>query len=99
MTSTTPPGSRKCMPRKAAPQDVLRIADALLANPDANAQAISFAAQVYQQLPDYARLEKALEKWTKVDAHAGSVARLRGLPGRAEQTHGSRGLLAARPSR
>jgi tetratricopeptide (TPR) repeat protein len=47
-------------------QDVLRIADTLLASPDANAQAISFAAQVYQQLPDYVRLEKALEKWTKV---------------------------------
>src|SRR5204862_7419299 len=47
-------------------QDVLHIADSLLANPEANAQAISFAAQVYQQLPDYVRLEKALEKWTKV---------------------------------
>ncbi len=47
-------------------QDVLRIADTLLASPTANAQAISFAAQVYQQLPDYVRLEKALEKWTKV---------------------------------
>jgi tetratricopeptide (TPR) repeat protein len=46
--------------------DVLRIADTMLAIPNANAQMISFAAQVYQQLPDYVRLERALERWTKV---------------------------------
>jgi tetratricopeptide (TPR) repeat protein len=46
--------------------DVLRIADSMVANPAANAQMVSFAAQVYQQLPDYARLEKALEKWTRL---------------------------------
>ena len=46
--------------------DVLRIADTILAIPNANAQMISFSAQVYQQLPDYVRLEKALERWTKV---------------------------------
>jgi hypothetical protein len=44
----------------------LRIADTMLAIPNANAQMISFAAQVYQQLPDYVRLERALERWTKV---------------------------------
>ena len=47
-------------------QDVLRIAEALLASPNPNPQAISFAAQIYQQLQDYVQLEKALEKWTKV---------------------------------
>jgi len=46
--------------------DVLRIADTMIAIPNANAQMISFAAQVYQQLPDYVRLERALERWTKV---------------------------------
>ena len=46
--------------------DVLRIADTVLARPDASAQMVSFAAQIYQQLPDYVRLEKALERWTKV---------------------------------
>ena len=46
--------------------DVLRIADTILAIPNANAQMISFSAQVYQQLPDYVRLEKALERWTRV---------------------------------
>ena len=46
--------------------DVLRIADTILAIPGANVQMVSFAAQVYQQLPDYVRLERALERWTKV---------------------------------
>ena len=46
--------------------DVLRVADTMLAMPAATAPMISFAAQVYQQLPDYVRLEKALERWVKV---------------------------------
>jgi tetratricopeptide (TPR) repeat protein len=46
--------------------EVLRIADQMLANPGASTNQINFAAQVYQQLGDFARLEKALERWTQV---------------------------------
>jgi tetratricopeptide (TPR) repeat protein len=46
--------------------DVLRIADDIVANPNADATMISFAAQVYQQLMNYQKLETALQKWTKI---------------------------------
>jgi tetratricopeptide (TPR) repeat protein len=46
--------------------DVLRIADDIVANPSADATMIGFAAQVYQQLVNYPKLEAALQKWTKV---------------------------------
>jgi tetratricopeptide (TPR) repeat protein len=46
--------------------DVLRLADDIVASPKPDSTNISFAAQVYQQLADYPRLEKALERWTKV---------------------------------
>jgi hypothetical protein len=45
---------------------VLRIADAIVAGAKVDSTNLSFAAQVYQQLTDYPRLEKALERWTKV---------------------------------
>jgi hypothetical protein len=46
--------------------DVLRIADDIVASPNPDSTNISFAAQVYQQLFEYPRLEKALERWTRV---------------------------------
>jgi tetratricopeptide (TPR) repeat protein len=46
--------------------DVLRIADDLVANPKADPTMISFAAQVYQQLANYPKLETALQRWTQV---------------------------------
>lgn len=46
--------------------EVLRIADQMIANPAANSNQINFAAQVYQQLGDFARLEKALQRWAAV---------------------------------
>ncbi len=46
--------------------DVLRLADEIVAGSNVDSTNISFAAQVYQQLADYPRLEKALERWTKV---------------------------------
>jgi hypothetical protein len=48
--------------------DVLRIADTFVANPQSGSPAISFAAQVYQQLADYPRLEIALARWAKLVA-------------------------------
>lgn len=47
--------------------DVLRIADTILAQTNASAPMVSFAAQVYQQLPDFKRLETALKRWTEVN--------------------------------
>ncbi len=47
-------------------QDVMRIADALVANPKSDAKAISFAAQVYQQLANYPALETALARWVEL---------------------------------
>jgi tetratricopeptide (TPR) repeat protein len=44
--------------------DVLRIADDLVANPLSDATMVSFAAQVYQQLANYPKLEIALKRWT-----------------------------------
>ena len=46
--------------------DVLRLADAIVDGTKVDSTNLSFAAQVYQQLADYPRLEKALERWTKV---------------------------------
>ena len=46
--------------------DVVRIADTLLNNPQADVQMISFAAQVYQQVVNYPRLEQALQRWSTV---------------------------------
>lgn len=46
--------------------DVMRIADDVVANPKADATMISFAANVYEQLRDYPKVEKALERWTQV---------------------------------
>jgi len=46
--------------------DVMRIADSMVTNPKADAQMVSFAAQVYQQLADYPKLEKALARWVQV---------------------------------
>ena len=45
---------------------MLRLADEIVASSNVDSTNISFAAQVYQQLADYPRLEKALERWTKV---------------------------------
>ena len=44
----------------------MRIADAFVANPQSDAPAISFAAQVYQQLPSYPKLETALARWVQL---------------------------------
>ncbi len=46
--------------------DVLRIADDVVANPQADATMVNFAAQVYQQLANYPKLEGALKRWTQV---------------------------------
>src|SRR5436190_5394733 len=46
--------------------DVMRLADDMVANPKADSTSISFAANVYQQLNDFPKLEKALERWTKL---------------------------------
>ncbi|HWN94453.1 MAG TPA: DUF2723 domain-containing protein [Methylomirabilota bacterium] len=46
--------------------DVLRVADDIVAGAHVDTTNLSFAAQVYQQLADYPRLEKALERWTRV---------------------------------
>jgi tetratricopeptide (TPR) repeat protein len=50
--------------------DVIRVADTVLAVPNASAQMVSFAAQIYQQLPEYNRLERALERWVQVNPTA-----------------------------
>jgi tetratricopeptide (TPR) repeat protein len=47
--------------------DVLRIADEVVASPQSDKSAISFAAQVYQQLGDYPKLESALARWAKLE--------------------------------
>jgi thioredoxin-like negative regulator of GroEL len=47
--------------------DVLRIADDLVANPQSDKANISFAAQIYQQLGNYPKLETALERWAKME--------------------------------
>jgi tetratricopeptide (TPR) repeat protein len=46
--------------------DVMKLADDMVANPKADATSISFAAQIYQQLNEFPKLEKALERWTKL---------------------------------
>jgi tetratricopeptide (TPR) repeat protein len=46
--------------------DVLRLADEMIALPNAGKDQVTFAAQVFQQLSDFPRLEKALEHWTKI---------------------------------
>jgi beta-lactamase regulating signal transducer with metallopeptidase domain len=46
--------------------DVMRIADAFVAHPKADAAGISFAAQIYQQLPSYPKLETALARWVQL---------------------------------
>jgi len=46
--------------------DVLHIADSMVTNPKADPNMISFAAQVYQQLADYPKLEKALARWVQL---------------------------------
>jgi tetratricopeptide (TPR) repeat protein len=47
--------------------EVMRIADDILANPQADKSLISFAAQVYQQLGNYPKLESVLERWAKLE--------------------------------
>ncbi len=46
--------------------DVLRLADEIIANPKSDEQMISLAAQIYQQLTDFPKLEKALARWTTI---------------------------------
>ena len=46
--------------------EVLRIADDVIANPQADATMVNFAAQVYEQLKNLPKLEKALQRWTQV---------------------------------
>jgi tetratricopeptide (TPR) repeat protein len=47
-------------------EDVTRLADAFVAHPKADAAGISFAAQIYQQLPSYPKLETALARWVQL---------------------------------
>jgi tetratricopeptide (TPR) repeat protein len=46
--------------------DVLRLADEMVVNPNADATMISFAANVYQQLNNFPKLETALQRWATI---------------------------------
>jgi tetratricopeptide (TPR) repeat protein len=51
---------------------VVQVADDIVANPQADAVAIQFAMQIYAQpqVHDYAKLEKALQRWTTLSPTA-----------------------------